>query len=85
MARTGHQVFVDGPDAVLVGHQPPLRPGSFHAALAEMGGKLIDGVPITIGAPVGASDIVFCLGTDLPWMVAPVARRISVGASDWEA
>lgn len=85
MARTGHQVFLDIPDAVLVGHQPPLKPGSFHDALTEMGSMLIDGVPFTIGAPVGGSDIVFCLGTDLPWMVAPAARRISVGASDWEA
>lgn len=85
MARTGHQVFLDIPDAVLVGHQPPLKPGSFQDALTKMGSMLINGVSITIGAPVGGSDIVFCLGTDLPWMTAPAARRISVGASDWEA
>lgn len=85
MARTGHQIFLAMPDAVVVGHQPPLQPGSFLEAMDVLGRKLIDGVPITIGAPVGASDIVFCLGTDLPWMAAPSARRISVGASDWEA
>lgn len=85
MARSGHQVFVDTPDAILVGHQPPLAGGSFHRALLDVGGKLIAGVPVTIGPPIGGSDIVFCLGTDLQWMPGAAARYISVGASDWGA
>lgn len=85
MARSGHQVFVDTPDATLVGHQPPFTGGSLHHALTDVGSKLIDGVPIHIGPPIGSADIVFYLGTDLPWMVSPAARYISVGASDWEA
>ena len=85
MARTGHHVFIDTPDAVVIGHQPPLGHGSFHEALFEFGTKLVAGITITIGPPVGSADIVFCLGNDLPWMAAPSARYISVGASDWAA
>jgi hypothetical protein len=85
MARSGHQVFVGVPDAIMVGHQPPFAGAHLHEALQQVGGKLIDGVPINIGPPPGAVDIVFCLGSDLPWIASPAGRYISVGASDWEA
>lgn len=84
MARTGHQVFVDTPDAHLVGAQPPLAGTWFHQALTDVGEKLIEGVPILIGSPP-ASDIVFYLGGDLPWVSSPAARSVMIGASDWAA
>lgn len=84
MARTGHQVFVDTPDAHLVGSQPPLAGTWFHQALTDVGERLIEGVPILIGSPP-ASDIVFYLGGDLPWVSSPAARSVMIGASDWAA
>lgn len=84
MARTGHQVFVDTPDAHLVGVQPPLAGTWFHQALADVGERLIEDVPIIIGSPP-TSDIVFYLGGDLPWISSPAGRSVMVGASDWAA
>lgn len=85
MARSGHQVFVDIPNALLIGNQPPLSGTWFQQAISDVGGKLIDGVPIVLGSPPVGVDVTFYLGVDQPWAISNSRRNISVGASDWAA
>ena len=46
MARSGHSVFIDTPDAPLIGHQPPMAGRTFHEAINNIADRMIDGVAI---------------------------------------
>lgn len=83
MARSGHRVFIDAPDAPLIGHQPPMTGGTLYEAIASVSAELIDGVEIGVGCPLFAPHITFVCGQ----LVAPFrfnANRVaSVGWTDW--
>src|ERR1043165_5539548 len=41
MARSGHAVYIDTPDAPLLHFQPPFHGGSFHESLREFGADIL--------------------------------------------
>ena len=55
--RSGHQVYIDTPDAPLIGYQPPLDGQTFHEALSQVGSQLIDVATVAIGCPLLPADI----------------------------
>lgn len=83
MARSGHSVFIDAPDAELLGHQPPLIGGSVHEAVTSVGDKLIDGVHVSIGCPLFVPDIAFIFGGGNAGIGVRAKRLVSVGWSEW--
>lgn len=83
MARSGHSVFIDAPDATLVGHQPPLMGASIHEAVADIGDKLIDGANVSIGCPLFVPDIAFVFGGGRAGLGVRAKRIVSVGWTDW--
>jgi molybdopterin/thiamine biosynthesis adenylyltransferase len=64
MARSGHKVYINTPDAILLGDQPPLKGRFFHEALNHISGKLISGLHFSIGSPTALADIVVCFGNN---------------------
>lgn len=82
-ARSGHSVFIDTPDAPLVGYQPPMTGRSFHEAIESVSEKLIDGVKIAIGGPLMPPDIAFIFGDGTTGMGVRAKRLIYVGCSGW--
>lgn len=83
MARSGHSVFIDAPDAQLIGKQPPLKGSTLHDALCGIGDKLIDGVQITVGCPLFVPDIAFVFGGGVVGIGVRAKRTVSVGWTDW--
>lgn len=83
MARSGHSIFIDAPDAELLGHQPPLAGRSVHEAVAGVGDKLIDGVNVSIGCPLFVPDIAFIFGGGEAGVGVRAKRLVSVGWTDW--
>lgn len=83
MARSGHSVFIDAPDAELLGHQPPLSGRTVHEAVAGVGDKLIDGVHVSIGCPLFVPDIAFIFGGGNAGIGVRAKRLVSVGWTDW--
>lgn len=80
--RSGHSVYIDAPDAPLIGYQPPMSGRSFHEAIESIADQLIDGVSIKIGKPLIPADIAFAFGDHAATMVS--ARRVvSVGCTNW--
>ncbi len=80
--RSGHSVYIDAPDAPLIGYQPPMSGRSFHEAIDSVADQLIDGVSIKIGKPLIPADIAFVFGGSFEGRVS--ARRvISVGCTNW--
>lgn len=78
VARMGIGVQVECPDVALSAPQPPLHGGRLRSGLVELGGDLIDDVPVAVdlGRP---SLMTFAIG-DTPCPV-PGALRLSGG--DW--
>lgn len=64
MARSGHKVYINTPDAILLGDQPPLTGKFFHEALNRISGKLISGLHYSIGSPVALADIAVFFGNN---------------------
>lgn len=85
MARSGHSVAIDTPDAPLIGYQPPMAGRTFHEAVERIGDKLIDGVPVKIGRPLFSPDIVFVFGGNSRARGICTSRIVSVGWTDWSA
>lgn len=85
MARSGHSVFIDTPDATLIGYQPPMSGRTFHEAINSVGEQMIDGVSISIGCPLLKPDIAFVFGSGAVAMGVSANRMVSVGWTDWSA
>jgi hypothetical protein len=83
MARSGHRVFIDAPDAPLLGYQPPMVGGTLYEAISSVGDQLIDGVEIAVGCPLFQPQLAFVCGQ--PTSLSPIAanRVVSVSWSDW--
>lgn len=85
MARSGHSVYIDAPDAALIGYQPPMKGRAFHEAIERSGSSLIDGVSVSIGRPLLPPDIAFVFGTGNLARGVSARRIVSVGWTDWSA
>lgn len=83
LARSGHQVFIDTPDAPLIGYQPPMSGKTFHEALGDLGGQLVDGAFVAIGCPLLPADIAFVFGDGNAGIGTRAKQLYSVGCSDW--
>jgi hypothetical protein len=82
MLRTGHDVFLDFPDARLLGPQPPLRSGGgLLGALVECGNDLLPGRCFQLGRSE-AADVAVAFGTAAP---APGELTLAFNATDWSA
>lgn len=82
LARSGHRVQVDAPDALLSGLQPPARQTRLHTAIAEVASEL----PLHPGTTIthcALADIEFLLGGAEPSGHAP--RTVRLGWSRWAA
>lgn len=84
-SRSGHRVFVDAPDAPLIGSQPPMRGATLHEAIGSIADKMIDGVVIAIGCPLLEPDIAFVFGDGNAGVGVRAKRIVSVGWSRWSA
>jgi hypothetical protein len=82
-ARSGHQVFIDTPDAPLVGFQPPLEGQTFHEAMSRVGSRLVDGATVAIGCPLLPADIAFVFGDGNAGIGTRAAQTYSVGCTNW--
>lgn len=85
MARSGHSVFIDTPDAPLIGYQPPMSGRTFHEAINSIGDRMIDGVSISVGCPLLPPDIAFVFGQGEAAIGVSAKRIVSVGWTDWSA
>jgi hypothetical protein len=83
MARSGHRVFIDTPDAPLVGDQPPLQGATLHDSIAAAGGSMIDGVQIALGCALFPADIAFVFGGGSAGIGTRARRTFSVGWTAW--
>lgn len=81
--RSGHQVFVDAPDAPLIGFQPPMAGSSLHEAIVSVADKMIHGDTIAIGCPLLVPDIALVFGNGTAGVGVRAKRIISVGWSKW--
>lgn len=81
--RSGHQVFVDAPDAPLIGFQPPMSGSSLHEAILSVADKMIDGDTIAIGCPLLVPDIAFVFGNGTAGVGVRAKRIMTVGWSNW--
>lgn len=82
-ARSGHQVFIDTPDAPLLGNQSPLVGKTFHEALDSIGTQIVDSARIAIGCPLIPADIAFVFGDGNAGIGTRADLIYSVGCSDW--
>ncbi len=82
-ARSGHQVFIDTPDAPLIGCQPPLEGRTFQEAMSQVGSQLVDGATMAIGCSLLPADIAFVFGDGNAGIGIRANQIYSVGCSDW--
>lgn len=82
MARSGHDVWVDGADVAIIGPQPPLGGGSLIDALVATGDDLLPGRLINRGAPPHA-DLAVVVGDAAATPRA--VRTVAIDATDWSA
>lgn len=82
-ARSGHQVFIDTPNAPLLGEQAPLSGKTFHEALDSIGTQTVDAARIAIGCPLLPADIAFVFGDGNAGIGTRADLIYSVGCSDW--
>lgn len=80
MARSGHEVWIDGADVDTIGAQPPLEPGSLIDAIVAVGQDLLPGCSIARGAPPN-TDLAVTIGTVATSIGS--TRRIAIDAGDW--
>lgn len=85
MARSGHAVLVNTPNAPLVGYQPPMVGRTFHEAILSLTQKLISDVEIVHGQPEEVSDIAFVFGNKPLSTIIRAKRIVSVSWTDWSA
>lgn len=85
MARSGHRVFVDVPDAPLLGYQPPMSGSTLYEALSSVSGDIIDAIEIAIGGPLFEPDIAFVCGRSNTASPIKARRVVSVGWTNWAA
>jgi hypothetical protein len=83
MARSGHTVFIDAPNARLLGDQPPLKGRTVHEAISSIGDQLIEGVQVSIGCPLLMPDIAFIFGGGTAGVGVRAKRIVSVGWTEW--
>ncbi len=82
MARSGHRVWIDCPDAAMPEPQPPLAGDRLHDALRDVGADLLPERTIEIGVPPATADLVVVFGDRGP---AAAGRVLYIGASDRSA
>lgn len=82
-ARSGHQVFIDTPDAPLLGDQASLAGKTFHEALDAIGTQIVDSARIAIGCSLLPADIAFVFGDGNAGIGTRADLIYSVGCSDW--
>ena len=82
MARSGHRVWIDCPDASMTEPQPPLAQTRLHDALRRAGADLLPDRTIEIGSPAEPVHFAVVFGKGQ----APSATDVLyIGASDWSA
>lgn len=88
-ARSGHQVYLQVPDAPLIGCQPPMTGRTVHEGVLSVANGMVDGAPIRMGLPAKEADIAFMFGPDCPDCPdcpdVRAKRILSVGCSNWSA
>jgi hypothetical protein len=62
LARSGHAIWLDGPEVPLLGPQPPLTGDRLLAALLEAGQDLLPDCAFQIGCPAEAPDLSVLIG-----------------------
>jgi len=82
MARSGHEVWVWCPDAVLAEPQPPMTGGTLHEAIIQVGNDLVPGRTIQVGMPKTPIHLNVVFG-DGPEAIAD--HTVWLSASDWSA
>jgi hypothetical protein len=74
LARSGHTIWLDGPEAPLVGPQPPLTGDHLLAALLDAGQDLLPDCAFRPGWPAGAPDLVVLIGdVEAPELAGQIA------------
>src|SRR4051794_4952641 len=80
-ARSGHRVYLLGPDLALLGPQPPLEAGPIIGSLIKVGRDLLPGVTFSAEKPEKEIDLVIALGDSNTILRA--RQKISLNAEDW--
>jgi hypothetical protein len=81
MARSGHRVYLLGPDVPLIGPQPPLDAGPLITNLMKVGDDLLPGITFSTEVPDSEIDLVIALGGSKTTVRA--RQNISLNAEDW--
>lgn len=84
MARSGHEVWINAPEAPLLGPQPPLRLPHLVAGLVDIGDDLLPTRAIRAGRPAPSADAVFVFGAG-SGSGSIVPHRVALDAEDWAA
>lgn len=80
MARSGHEVWIDGEDVDTIGPQPPLEPGNLITSTVAAGNDLLPGRSIRRGTPPTA-DLAVTIGA--AGTSGGATRQVSIDAGDW--
>lgn len=83
IARSGHRVTLVAPDVPLLGHQPPLKPGSLITSMLEIGRDVLPGIEFSVTTPTSAADLCIVFGDTCARV--PARRTIGLNASTWSA
>jgi hypothetical protein len=83
LARAGSTVFVDAPNVVLLGPQPPLRQMRLLDALVEIDGQIIPQRSFIPGPPRRRVDLAIQLGDSKS--ATDAEHRVSINANNWGA
>lgn len=62
LARSGHAIWIDGPDAPLLGPQPPLSGQTLLSGLLELGCDLLPDRALLAGPPATSVDLTVLIG-----------------------
>jgi hypothetical protein len=80
MARSGHEVWIDAEETMVLGPQPPLRGSALLGGLMALGRDLLPDCEIRRGAPQGRVDLAVLIGAR-PW-VGDADQIIAMNAGD---
>ncbi len=83
MAKSGHRVYIDAPDAPLNGDHPPMWGTTLYEAISSVAHQIIDGVEIAIGCPLFEPHIAFVCGDAFMARSVKARRVMMVGWTDW--
>lgn len=84
MARSGHEIWLDAPDAAMIGFQPPLAGSNLVESLFAVGLDLLPGRTFHRGRPPERADATFVFGSGDPDEV-DTNNRITMNADGWTA